>query len=204
MTTAIAILAAGTDTISASSKVPQPFQDFAPTIVCAFIGLLALLFYLMTSYSHRVDQTSYLASLFKRSLYTYEERELIKPIQEDWEAGRFHQTVLEDMKWREVVAKDEKTRQPRPADEIKNDYRVSAAESELRYNPWGNKRPFGMPPPGWRDWTIPTINAWISTLRLYELGSVIFCTRKHVGVIRQKSRLSRKMLTTAPRQLSVR
>jgi hypothetical protein len=110
---------------NASSNSTISYDSGGLILVSGLFGLLGFLFWLMLRYSHRLDQTSYLAQLYSAALSSVERRRLASPVEEEWEKGRYHERTIQDNQWLD------KNRPPEPPSEISQENRIRRARQSL-------------------------------------------------------------------------
>lgn len=83
-----------------TTKATRVAYDTGPMLLVAgLLVLLALLFWLMLYYSHRLEQSGYAARQIKEALYPLMRQRLLGPIDERWNDGGFHREVMSDPEW---------------------------------------------------------------------------------------------------------
>jgi hypothetical protein len=87
--------------------IPQPTDTRASTqysllsflIVIALVLLLGLLFWFLFKWSNKLDQASYLGTLYKDTIQDIEFKRLKSDVTEKWDKGEFHKEVVQNEVW---------------------------------------------------------------------------------------------------------
>lgn len=115
------------------------YDPFGLILVSGLFLLLGYLFWLMLKYSHRLDQTSYVANLYTAALSSVERLRLSSPVEEAWEKKRYHEATVQDSQWLE------KNKPPQTEDaDVRSDYRVRYALQSLLESGWVGSLPPGL------------------------------------------------------------
>lgn len=75
-------------------------MSYDSLLVGLVLIVLAFLFYWVFSYSHRLEQTSYVGEILGRALFSVERQRRISEIEEAWQRGKYHMDAVNDETWR--------------------------------------------------------------------------------------------------------
>jgi hypothetical protein len=80
-----------------SEDNPPPFTPAAVGIAAAMIAVLGLLFWLQLNYSHRLEQTTYLGTIYRGSVSDYEYTRLTAKHIDLWSKRQYHLNAIKDL-----------------------------------------------------------------------------------------------------------
>lgn len=68
-------------------------------VVSLVLIVLALLFYWVFIYTHRLEQTGYVGPLLKQTLYSAERQKRVSEVDDAWNRGQYHHDAIGDDVW---------------------------------------------------------------------------------------------------------